>query len=194
MCSFNFYIFINVIHFFLQSTQDHHGHPWANAGFCPWQKREFHHAPSLSSRRTLIQLHCFSASYAAKQLFLLHWRVESLQLLWHTCNHSPRDYGQVPDNWLIFVDYLLVIYLRKDLCLCNIPKLGLFCVCKRSATSTFLFSNARWLFDNFQLSQQSVSVNLQISLNIYWQLLCGHFLVETDDNYSSNKAHLLDFW
>jgi hypothetical protein len=35
---------------------------------------------------------------------------------------------------------------------------------------------------------------LQISLNIYWQLLCGHFLVETDDNYSSNKAHLLDFW
>jgi hypothetical protein len=23
--------------------------------------------------------------------------------------HSPRDYAQVPDNWLIFLDYLLVI-------------------------------------------------------------------------------------
>ncbi|XP_046650457.1 uncharacterized protein LOC124341404 [Daphnia pulicaria] len=29
-----------------------------------------------------------------------------------TCSHSPRDYGQVPHNSLIFVDYLLVIYLR----------------------------------------------------------------------------------
>ncbi|XP_046651071.1 uncharacterized protein LOC124342144 [Daphnia pulicaria] len=39
-------------------------------------------APSLSSR--LIQLHCFSASYAASpatQLFVLHWRVGSLPLL-----------------------------------------------------------------------------------------------------------------
>jgi hypothetical protein len=70
-------------------------------------------APSLSSR--LIQLHCFSASYAASpatQLFLLHWRVGSLPLLWHTYSHSPRDYRQVPHNWLIFIDYLLVIYLR----------------------------------------------------------------------------------
>jgi hypothetical protein len=32
--------------------------------------------------------------------------------LWHTCSHSPRDYAQVTDNWLTFVDYLLVIYLR----------------------------------------------------------------------------------
>jgi hypothetical protein len=57
-----------------------------------------------------------------------------------------------------------------------------------------LFSNARWLFDNFQLSKQSVSVTLQISLNNYRQLLCGNFLVKTDDNYSTNKAHMLDFW
>ncbi len=33
-------------------------------------------------------------------------------------------------------------------------------------TWTFLFSNARWLFDNLQLSKQSVSVTLNISLNI----------------------------
>jgi hypothetical protein len=99
-----FYIFINVTHFVLQSMQDPHGHPWVNAGFHPWQKRDFqkHSTPSLSSRRTLIQLHYFSASYAAThQLFLLHWRVGSLQLLWHTCSHSPRDYGQLPDNWVI---------------------------------------------------------------------------------------------
>jgi hypothetical protein len=37
---------------------------------------------------------------------LLHSQVGSLQLL---CSHSPRDYGQVPDNWLIFVDYLPII-------------------------------------------------------------------------------------
>ncbi|XP_046462577.1 uncharacterized protein LOC124208741 [Daphnia pulex] len=37
---------------------------------CPWQKRDFHQrsAPALSSRRTLIQLHYFSASYAATKL------------------------------------------------------------------------------------------------------------------------------
>jgi hypothetical protein len=57
----------------------------------------------------------------------------------------------------------------------------------------FLFSNARWLFDNFQLSKQSVSVTLQISFNIYRQLLCGNFSVKTDDNYPDNKAHLLNF-
>jgi hypothetical protein len=33
----------------------------------------------------------------------------------------------------------------------------------------------------------------KISLTMYRQLLCGNYLVETDDNYSSNKAHLLDF-
>jgi hypothetical protein len=43
---------------------------------------------------------------------------------------------------------------------------------KRTFTWTFLFSNARWLFDNLQLSKQSVSVTLHISLNIYWQLFC----------------------
>jgi hypothetical protein len=64
------------------------------------------HPYSRRTLPTLTQLHCFSAS------LLLHWRVSSLQLLWHTCSHSQRDYGQVPDNWLIFVDYLLVIYLR----------------------------------------------------------------------------------
>ncbi|EFX72988.1 hypothetical protein DAPPUDRAFT_110283 [Daphnia pulex] len=43
------------------------------------KKRDFHHGsdPFLSSRRTPIQLRCFSASYAAlRQLFLLHWRVD----------------------------------------------------------------------------------------------------------------------
>jgi hypothetical protein len=54
-------------------------------------------------------------------------------------------------------------------------------------------SNARWLFDHFQLSKQSVSVTLQFSFNIYRQLLCGNFFVKTDDNYPDNKAHLLNF-
>ena len=31
------------------------------------------------------------------------------------------------------------------------------------------------------------------SLNIYRQLLCGNFLVKTDDNYRDNNAHLLNF-
>jgi hypothetical protein len=43
---------------------------------------------------------------------------------------------------------------------------------KQSFTWTFLFSNARWLFENLQLSNRSVSVILHIFLNIYCQLFC----------------------
>jgi hypothetical protein len=77
-----------------------------------------------------------------------------------------------------------------------IPKSDPSCAEKWSLDlDVFLFSNARWLFDHchLQLSKQSVSVTLQISFNIYRQLLCGNFLVKTDDNYHDNNAHLLNF-
>jgi hypothetical protein len=89
-----------------------HGHPWANAWFCPWQKRDFHQrsAPSLSSRRTLIQvlLHSFFHKNKTFLTSLTSWKtsvVTSVALL-HTCIHSPWDYAQIPDNLLVFVDYL----------------------------------------------------------------------------------------
>jgi hypothetical protein len=67
-------------------------------------------APSLSSRRKLIQL--LLHRFVHKKLVLLHCRVETLQCsLPCRCytpavTHHGRDYAQVPDNLLIFVDYL----------------------------------------------------------------------------------------
>jgi hypothetical protein len=42
---------------------------------------------------------------------LSYFTTELDQSLPSAC-HSPRIYAQVPDNWLVFLDYLLVIYLR----------------------------------------------------------------------------------
>lgn len=92
----------------------YHGDPWANAaGFCPWQKSDFHQrsAPSLSSRRPLIQLHFFVCCYTTCLTFtyeLDHFSGR-FRPLWHTCSHSPRDLAQVPNNWLIFVGYFLIV-------------------------------------------------------------------------------------
>jgi hypothetical protein len=59
---------------------------------------------------------------------LLHWRVGSLQLL-DTCMQSLTT-GLWPGTgqltFRIFVDYLLVIYLRQTLFLCNNSKIRLF--------------------------------------------------------------------
>jgi hypothetical protein len=68
-------------------------------------------------------------------------------------------------------------------CLCNNSKIRLFLHAEKCCLvlEGFLFSNTRWLFDNFQLSKQSVSVTLQISLSIRQQLLCGNFFAKTDD-------------
>jgi hypothetical protein len=74
-----------------------------------------------------------------------------------------------------------------------ISKSGRSCALTKCYFDVFFSSNARWLFDHFQLSKQSVSVTLHISLNIYRQLLCGNFLVKTDDKHSTIKAHLLNF-
>ena len=52
-----------------------HEDPCANAIFCPWRKRDFHQrsAPSLSSRCTLIQLHCFLCCYTTRLTSLTSW-------------------------------------------------------------------------------------------------------------------------
>ncbi len=63
-------------------------------------------------------------------------------------------------------------------------------------TWTLLFSNARWLSDNLQLSKQLSNVSF-----CYFEHLFKHvstvillkYLVITDDYYSPNKAHLLNF-
>ncbi len=54
----------------------YHGNPWTNAaGFCPLQKSDFHQrsAPSLSSRRPLIQLHFFVCCYTTCLTSLTSW-------------------------------------------------------------------------------------------------------------------------
>jgi hypothetical protein len=76
-------------------------------------------APSLSSRRKLIQLllHRFvhNNTTCLTALTSLNTSVVASVPLLHTCSHSPRDYAQVPDKLLIFVDYLFysnsIIYL-----------------------------------------------------------------------------------
>jgi hypothetical protein len=84
--------------FFLQSTQFLYGYVWswhgdscANADLCP------------SSFTALYEL-LHNLSYFTDELD--HFSVR-FRPLWHTCNHSPRDYAQVPNNWLIFVGYPL---------------------------------------------------------------------------------------
>jgi hypothetical protein len=103
---YSFLYFINVIHFFVQSSQD--PHLWVE-----WLPPTFY-----SILIFAWSSHLASVLMLLHNLSLLHWRVildhfsDRFRPLWHTCNHSPRDYGQVPDNWLIFVDYLLVIHLH----------------------------------------------------------------------------------
>jgi hypothetical protein len=80
-----------------------HGDPWANAGFCPWQKRDFHQ----HSDAYLHDVRCFLCFTVELNHFSVRFRP-----LWNTCSHSPRDYAQVTNNWLTFVDYLLIIFLR----------------------------------------------------------------------------------
>jgi hypothetical protein len=67
-------------------------------------------APSLYCRRNLIQLlHRFVHKNTTWLTSQSSWNtsvVASVPLL-HTRSHSPRDYAQVPDNFLIFVYYLL---------------------------------------------------------------------------------------
>ena len=63
---------------------------------------------------------------------------------------------------------------------------------KRSFTWTFLFSNARWLFDNLQLSKVSFCYFAHLFKHLLAVILLK-YLVITNDNDSPNKAHLLDF-
>jgi hypothetical protein len=93
-----------------------HGDPWANAALFPWQKSDLHQrsAPSLSSWRN---------AHLASLLMLMHnlsCFTDEYRPLWHNCSYSPRDYAQVPDNWLVFVDYLLIsndlLALNSGLC------------------------------------------------------------------------------
>jgi hypothetical protein len=114
ICFPHFYIFINVKHFFfffLQSTQFLCGIVWSWDGDSEILESTlvFVHdqrsAPSLSSRRKLIQLllHRFVHKNTIWLTSLTSWNtsvvglVASVPLL-HTCSHSPRDYAQVPDN------------------------------------------------------------------------------------------------
>jgi hypothetical protein len=84
-----------------------------------YEKSDFHQrsTPSLSSRHTLIwlpSLCCYTICPYFTDELLDHFS-DRFRPLWHTCSHSPLEYTQVPDNWIIFVDYLLVIYLRWTL-------------------------------------------------------------------------------
>jgi hypothetical protein len=110
---FNFYIFINVT-LILQSKQD------PTDIFEPML--DFVHHRRGTSTNVLLHPYLqdsssFTASVLLMLLVLLHNFSCFTGELDHfrccdTCSHSPRDYGQVPHNSLIFVDYLLVIYLR----------------------------------------------------------------------------------
>ena len=125
----------------------------------------------------------FSAYYAAKQFVLLHWRVRPVA--------SVRSDRPTVTHHGIMPRYPIIDLFKLGVCVI-ISKSGRSCALTKCYFDVF-FSNARWLFDHFQLSKQSVSVTLHISLNIYRQLLCGNFLVKTDDKYSTIKAHLLNF-
>ena len=113
-------IYINVTQFFLHSTEDPHGHPWANAGFVHDRRGTSTNVllhPYLQDVRSssfttsvlLMLLTCYTTFLASLASWIHFTSWITLQLLWHTYSRSPRDYGQVPDNWLIFVDYQLVI-------------------------------------------------------------------------------------
>ncbi len=63
----------------------------------------------------------------------------------------------------------------------------------KSFTWTFLFSIARWLFDNLQLSK-TVSFSYFEHLFLYLlAVILLKYLMKADDYYSCNKAHLLNF-
>jgi hypothetical protein len=163
-----------MLHIFLQSSKDPHEHPWANAGFVNdirGTSTNVLTAPSLSSRRTLIQLHYFSASYAANLLHNFSCFTGELDPL------HELDYTSVAVAHLQSLTTGLwpgtgqLTYFRR-LSTSNLFALNSVCViipksCPSGAVKcyldleVFLFANARWLFDHFQLSKQSVSVTLR---------------------------------
>ncbi len=73
------------------------GDPWANAGCCPWQKRDFHQrsAPSLSLRRTLIWLLCLLCFHSTCPTSPMTSVCRRDGLSRHTCN-SPRIMPRYP--------------------------------------------------------------------------------------------------
>ncbi len=125
-----------------------------------------------------------SSSFTASKYSLFYFTADlALARLWTTSViASVRCYTPAVTHYEIMPRYPTiglfsqVIYQQSScvrICLCNsFQNQALFFTRKRSFTWKFLFSNARWLFDNFQLSKQSVSVTLNISLNIYRQLFC----------------------
>jgi hypothetical protein len=114
----------------------------------------------------LLVLHNFS---------LLQWRVKPLQWsLPSTVTHLKSLTTELcpGTQQLTYFRRLGLVALNSVCVIVSKIRPSLVLTRNRSFTWTFLFSNARWLFDNLQLSKQSVSVTLHISLNIYWQLFC----------------------
>lgn len=98
----------NAFVFFIRNLWSWHGDPWADAGLvhdgrlilCTTDIFAKHaHPVSL----LLLNLSCFTD--------YLDNFCDRFRPLWHTCSHSPRNYAKVPNNWLIPVAYLTVIYL-----------------------------------------------------------------------------------
>jgi hypothetical protein len=118
-------------------------------------------------------------AFAATICLLLHWRVGT-----HFSGRYPFavKHLQSLTTGLCLGTQQLTYFLR----LSTNSLVALDCVCvivskirpflrANKFTWTLLFSNARWLFDTLQskqLSKQSVSVTLNISLNIYRQFFC----------------------
>jgi hypothetical protein len=100
----------------------------------------------------------FSAYYAAKQFVLLHWRVRPVA--------SVRSDRPTVTHHGIMPRYPIIDLFKLGVCVI-ISKSGRSCALTKCYFDVFFSSNARWLFDHFQLSKQSVSVTLHISLNIY---------------------------
>ncbi len=107
----------------------------------------------------------FSAYYTAKQFVLLHWRVRPIA--------SVRSDRPTVTHHGIMPRYPIIDLFKLGVCVI-ISKSGRSCALTKCYFEVF-FSNARWLFDHFQLSKKSVLVTLHISLNISRQLLCGNF-------------------
>ncbi|EFX87109.1 hypothetical protein DAPPUDRAFT_312649 [Daphnia pulex] len=100
-----------------------------------------------------------------------------------------HPYLQDSSSFTASVLLMLLVLLHNFSCFTG--ELDHFSCCDKPAV-THHGIMARWLFDNYQLSEVSFS---------YFSNLCKHlsaaivwnFFVKTDDNYSTNKAHLLDF-
>ena len=73
---------------------------WTSAGFCPWQKKDFYQR----SGPYLHHVRCFLCFIGELNHFSVRFRP-----LWHPCHHSPWDYAQVPNIWLIIVGYLPIV-------------------------------------------------------------------------------------